>query len=611
MPFYWILLSVAASPAVTATGGLDTPSTTAQQHIVTYNDCYNPSATATYTSTSFCPRASVYAASPPPTPPQTRYQVLTPTIVRHTTGFRCQRRGSTITGYCGAYSHFKWAEVPTFQAEETMTGEECRKLAREQKIVIQGTAVDVAVNAITSFRYTPTGRILVDHTVPECEGEQRKAAGQVVGALLTLKEVTISLQEIKFSVSQEGKMHDTSYSTSLPTSCTVSLGSCEGSYTYTWDIPTNQCPFETIRTIYAYRDGNLIVAQGEALLFNVTSSIRRPDCEGIELMLTSLQNIALTVSTTLFPVVATENEDVYEENLPTLQFAIYSLENQGRETAESEWDGLSCINMLNAATPGVIVPFHELFLRRQGEIVQLLSCPKHACRVEPQNYCTIGLPCRTEEGTLLFIDSLTRVGHPKGVRRPCSALLDPAVRTQTGVWVKVGRSVQEIGEPASYPRETVHIPAHLQLKGGLYTPEELSRWEAMLTFPTYHEAAAVEMSLQECQSENCLGMHTSGFSPSEEEESLWKKVEGLFDPLRWIDDHRVGILLVTLIYVILALVGKAIALLFVIQDQGARAGRDYLIRAVIPPAGPIIDRRDRRHREERMRQRDRELQLMM
>ena len=406
-------------------------------------------------------------------------------------------------------------------------------------------------------------------------------------------------------------MHDTSYSTSLPNSCAVSLGSCEGSYTYTWDIPTNQCPFEAIRTIYAYRDGNLIVSPEDALLFNVTSSIRRVDCEGAEFMLTSLQNIVLTTSSALFPVVATENEDVFEENLPTLQFAVYSLENQRREVPESEWNGLSCINMLNAAAPGVIIPFHELFLRRQGEIVQLLSCPKHECRVEPQNYCTVGLPCRTESGTLLFVDSLTRVGHPKGVRRPCSELLDPAVRTQAGLWVKVGRSIQEMGKPASYPLATVHTPTHLQLKGGLYTPDELSRWEAMLTFPTYHEAAAVEMSLQECQSENCLGMHTSGFSPSLEEESLWKKVEGLFDPLRWIDDHRVGILLVTLIYVILALLGKAVALLFVIQDRGARAGRDYIIRAVIPPAGPIIDRRERRQQQERMRQREREMELML
>ena len=99
-------------------------------------------------------------------------------------------------------------------------------------------------------------------------------------------------------------------------------------------------------------------------------------------MLTSLQNIVLTASAALFPVVATENEDVYEENLPTLQFAVYSLENQRRETPESEWNGLSCVNMLNAATPGVIIPFHELFLRRQGEIVQLLSCSQHECRVE-------------------------------------------------------------------------------------------------------------------------------------------------------------------------------------------------------------------------------------
>ena len=73
------------------------------------------------------------------------------------------------------------------------------------------------------------------------------------------------------------------------------------------------------------------MSQEDALLFNVTSSIRRVDCEGEEFMLTSLQNIVLTASTALFPVVATENEDVFEENLPTLQFAVYSLENQRRK----------------------------------------------------------------------------------------------------------------------------------------------------------------------------------------------------------------------------------------------------------------------------------------
>ena len=122
----------------------------------------------------------------------------------------------------------------------------------------------------------------------------------------------------------------------------------------------------------------------------------------------------------------------------------------------------------------------------------------------------------------------------------------------------------------------------------------------MLTFPTYHEAATIETSLQECQADNCLGMHTSGFSPSIEEESLWSQVEGLFDPLRWIDDHRVGILLVTIIYIMLAVVGRAIALLIVIQERGARAGGNYIVQAVFPPAGPIMDRRERRRQEERM-----------
>ena len=130
--------------------------------------------------------------------------------------------------------------------------------------------------------------------------------------------------------------------------------------------------------------------------------------------------------------------------------------------------------------------------------------------------------------------------------------------------------MQLIPEPALYPAAAVHVPEHLRIAGGLYTPEELTRWEAMLTFPSYHKASAIETSLQVCQAESCLGMHTLSFDPSiEEDQSLWNQVEELFDPLHWIDNHGVGILLVMLLYVILAMIGRVVALLIVVQDQGA------------------------------------------
>ena len=124
----WLVVSAGAAPL--------NPNT--KSHYLQYNNCYTPSATATYTLASFCP-----TTNPP-----------TPVLPSPPPGFRCQRKGSTLTGYCGVYSHFKWSEVPSFQAEEAMTGEECRKLARDCKIVIQGTAVNVAVNTISSFRFT-------------------------------------------------------------------------------------------------------------------------------------------------------------------------------------------------------------------------------------------------------------------------------------------------------------------------------------------------------------------------------------------------------------------------------------------------------------------------
>ena len=54
---------------------------------------------AAYTTNYFCPGTSLHSVTPPPTLPRTLYQVLTPTIIRQTTGLRYQRRGSTLTGY--------------------------------------------------------------------------------------------------------------------------------------------------------------------------------------------------------------------------------------------------------------------------------------------------------------------------------------------------------------------------------------------------------------------------------------------------------------------------------------------------------------------------------
>ena len=56
---------------------------------------------ATYTTNYFCPGTSLHSVTPPPTLPRTLYQVLTPAIIRQTTGLRYQRRGRTLTGHSG------------------------------------------------------------------------------------------------------------------------------------------------------------------------------------------------------------------------------------------------------------------------------------------------------------------------------------------------------------------------------------------------------------------------------------------------------------------------------------------------------------------------------
>ena len=99
----------------------------------------------------------------------------------------------------------------------------------------------------------------------------------------------------------------------------------------------------------------------------------------------------LTAGPAHFPEVSVLNEDVYEQSMPALQYAVYTLENQRTEQPEFSLTAQSCWNMMEGAVAGTIRPFHNLFLHQQGEMVQLLSCLKKSWRVEPQNYCTEGV----------------------------------------------------------------------------------------------------------------------------------------------------------------------------------------------------------------------------
>ena len=47
-----------------------------------------------------------------------------------------------------------------------------------------------------------------------------------------------------------------------------------------------------------------------------------------------------------------------------------------------------------------------------------------------------------------------------------------------------------------------------------------------------------------------------------------------------------------------AVTGRIIAVLIIVREQGVRAGGNYIIGAALPPAGPIMDRRERRMQEQ-------------
>lgn len=160
---------------------------------------------------------------------------------------RCQRKVSTITAICGAFSHSKLVEPPDVLKPEKVTQQWCRDAATSGLITTEdGRQLKVGLGAAATYKFIALGEVTLSHDNAACEGGEMRVRGQKYDSLIRL--VTVQLTLTMVDVVDDGGVL-TVGGEHLPRACATSREGCElDDMTLVIDLSkVRGCPYTQIR----------------------------------------------------------------------------------------------------------------------------------------------------------------------------------------------------------------------------------------------------------------------------------------------------------------------------------------------------------------------------
>ncbi len=99
---------------------------TVHGYTINYYDCHDTNRITTYKLGEACMTNKNNNSM------NTEYALLQERSITELTGFSCWVTHSTLTEYCGAYSHNKLAKAPEIEVNEALTPDQCLNLVNTQ-----------------------------------------------------------------------------------------------------------------------------------------------------------------------------------------------------------------------------------------------------------------------------------------------------------------------------------------------------------------------------------------------------------------------------------------------------------------------------------------------
>ena len=440
--------------------------------------------------------------------------ILQKNEVRMVEGYSCTRISSTFDLFCGAFSHEKFAAIPRIKIKETVPHGQCKAMIMRQRIVsAQGVTTTLELDAETILYSTPIGEFGEHNHNIECEGQKVKINGRVIEEIVEMRQVKIGLRREKLKwKGDQGESQ--AYHEKLPRRCKIFDLNCETpDKTFIWEKPRQSCLLEKVRDTEGIMEGNVFIDERNLIRLEVRQPYTASflGCPELEVYKTNYPNLFVVNPDDIDTPLATLTEtglDIEEYVNAQDDFLAYELERRIGQMAQNRRTSECFQEIQHGLHQDQIIKIGKqsgLFGRMKGEALSLLNCKEvKITPVEQDDHCYYELPVHYKDQTY-FLEPITRRLKKYGTEQSCEAILASQFQTMDGAWITLTPQIHVIPAPRnitllSHDGSQHHIDMS---QGGIFTHQQLRKWELAASFPDYHQALGRRVTVQACQEEGC------------------------------------------------------------------------------------------------------------
>ena len=515
---------------------------TVRAYSIDYYNCQDPKHITTYKLSEACVKDQKRGTG------TSIYALLQEREIQDLQGYSCQVKRTTITEYCGSFSHNKLAKAPEVEIIEPMTPDQCLNLIHTQKY----TTPDGKVNRITlgteNVIYSnDRGAIIISDNQVSCRGQSMRFGHHIVNEVIQVSQYKVIIREEKFIVKNQ-QVEAASEHLMLPDSCRVMNVGCQTiDKTFTWFQPPEHCSLEKIRVVNMNHENGYLIDETHKILLNATQKVPSPrGCPVTTIFATEYSNLYLATKQNGWPTMSKFNSDLdiasyvrSRDDYLTFQLE-KKIEDQDHQLKEQ-----ICNRALEHHQGEVIHLQDDIFIKRNGDCAEYVQCRKAIGQLVEKEKCYEDIPI-----TNGFVKVHNRLFTSHSATKPCNKIFGLKLYTNEKVWIEISPHLKQMKEPKQLPLLD-HSFHHEDLStGGIYTEGELTSWREHLELGDYQNAITKSISYGVCIHQGTC--QDTGLSPLYDLEQLspmsWNPTLNMWDKLNsFIQKHATYICLIALV----------------------------------------------------------------
>jgi len=482
-------------------------------------DCDGAHALARYAGRTFCDKQSLMKENGlAEKKPGGVYAVLQKRRAVRFKAMMCEKRVSSISLYCGAFSHTKMIEPPDIMKPERVPRAMCADVADSRILNTEdGRQLKVDLDEEVVYKFTAAGAVTVSGTNANCEGGLVKLGDgkkhdnivQLVAVQFTLIEVEMTEEDGRLST-EEGR---------LPRVCGVTYQGCAlADRTFSIDVGNvDLCPMQEIRRVdlqmVEHNQRKLGINDEHKILFEMGAATTVPEHCHMEgsMVATNFERVFLMKDPDLTePASKLDKKEVdmeLENRITDFYVEFWALMLNQENLAS--WQAKLCELSTERLNEEQVILHGNHLLRMKGELVNEFACEKIIVTAptgfQAEDGCLDHLPVFTPAQELKYLAPLTRLlTQRRAVSRVnCSDNFPVSIQDVQGRMIAANPDVKIVDvELSQYHLQNEGGDNHTELfevKSLLYTTQEVQDYEQLLVGPSVERVITRQFSSYYCQ----------------------------------------------------------------------------------------------------------------